>query len=291
MRGSIGTSAHSSRCSHGAVTRLTSPGTRLLDVACGTGQPALTAAGRANPGRVSAIDVAPEMLAVARRRAAGRGVQNIEFLRDGRRRPSVSRCQLDAVTCAYALMFCPDPVLAVSEARRVLKPGGRYVAVVWDQPANSPMLTVAGRAVAQFFPRNPRRRTRRARFASPTRATWKRRCGPAGWKISTSIRAHSRPRSRRPPSTGGCSPRWRPASKQGRHNVGGQISSSSRRLWKRALRRTLMTACCGCRRRRVVPSAAPECADHRRAGSSIVSASAAPADCISRAARSASPGF
>jgi len=131
------------------------PGMRLLDVASGSGQPAFTAARRVDPGRVTAIDMAPEMLAVARRRAAERGVQNVEFLEmdgDSLRFPDAS---FDAVTCAYALMFCPDPVQAVLEARRVLKPGGRYVAVVWDQPANSPMLTIAGRAVGQFFPPQP----------------------------------------------------------------------------------------------------------------------------------------
>ena len=48
----------------------------------------------------------------------------------------------DAVTNAYGLMFCPDPQLAVSEAYRVLKTGGRFAVATWDEPSNSPFFTV-----------------------------------------------------------------------------------------------------------------------------------------------------
>jgi ubiquinone/menaquinone biosynthesis C-methylase UbiE len=131
------------------------PGMRVLDLACGSGQPALAAAARVAPGRVTAIDLAPEMVAVASRRAVERKVSNVEFLEMDAEDLRFPDATFDAVTCSYVLMFCPDPVRAVSEARRVLKPGGRFTCVVWDHPSKSPMLTVAGQAVGQFFPPQP----------------------------------------------------------------------------------------------------------------------------------------
>src|SRR3990172_4931501 len=61
------------------------PGHRVLDIACGTGEPAFPAADIVGPaGYVLATDQAPEMLAVAREKAAERGLTNIEFrLADG----------------------------------------------------------------------------------------------------------------------------------------------------------------------------------------------------------------
>jgi ubiquinone/menaquinone biosynthesis C-methylase UbiE len=43
--------------------------------------------------------------------------------------------RFDAVTFTTGIMFCADPVKAVAEIRRVLKSGGRYAIVVWDEPA------------------------------------------------------------------------------------------------------------------------------------------------------------
>jgi len=145
-------------------------GDRLLDVACGSGQPALTAARRLQPGgSVVATDLAPEMLAVARRRADQAGLRNIEFREMDAEHLQLDDASFDAVTCAYCLMFCPDVERAVSEARRVLKRGGRFACVVWDDPAKSPFLTVAGGSVAKFFPaQTPGPNTPGAfRFAQP----------------------------------------------------------------------------------------------------------------------------
>src|SRR3954454_17533570 len=57
------------------------PGSRVLDVAAGYGEPALTAARQAGPdGRVIATDISAEMLAYGRRRAAAAGLGNVEFV-------------------------------------------------------------------------------------------------------------------------------------------------------------------------------------------------------------------
>jgi SAM-dependent methyltransferase len=135
---------------------LLKPGCAVLDLACGSGEPALDAARRVQPGwRVTAIDIAPEMLAVAERRAEQAGIRNIEFQGMDAENLRLPDEAFDAVTFAYGLMFCPDAVRAVAEARRVLKPGGRFAFVLWDEPAKSPFLTVAGRSLAQLFPAQP----------------------------------------------------------------------------------------------------------------------------------------
>jgi SAM-dependent methyltransferase len=56
----------------------------------------------------------------------------------------------DAVTLAFALMFSPEPVKALREARRVLKPGGHFAVCVWDEPAKNPFFTTMFGALGEF---------------------------------------------------------------------------------------------------------------------------------------------
>jgi SAM-dependent methyltransferase len=128
-------------------------GSRVLDMACGSGLPAIVAARQAGEeGRVVGIDIAPAMLEVAKRRAGEAGVTNMEFVEMDADRLRFPDSSFDAVTCAYALMFCPDALQVLREIRRVLRPGGRFAVVVWDEPAKSPFLTVGAGTVAHFFP-------------------------------------------------------------------------------------------------------------------------------------------
>ncbi len=53
------------------------------------------------------------------------------------------------------LMFCPEPVRAASEVRRVLKPGARFALAVWDVPERNPFFTSIASVVAQFVPAPP----------------------------------------------------------------------------------------------------------------------------------------
>lgn len=129
------------------------PGMRVLDLACGTGQPALAAAARVAPGgSVLAVDIAPEMVAVAARRAREAGHAQMTCREMDAERLDLPDASVDAVTCACGFMFLPDPAGALAEIRRVLKPGGRVAIGVWDDPSRSPFLTMFGQALAKVAP-------------------------------------------------------------------------------------------------------------------------------------------
>ena len=102
-------------------------GHRLLDVATGTGLVAEAALDIVGPtGHVTAVDIAPGMIEQARRRL-GDAANVVTRVEDGQAL-SFADASFDTVLCSLALMFFPDPALALAEFHRVLRPGG-YAAV------------------------------------------------------------------------------------------------------------------------------------------------------------------
>jgi ubiquinone/menaquinone biosynthesis C-methylase UbiE len=63
----------------------------------------------------------------------------------------------DIVACQFGAMFFPDKVRAYREARRVLKPGGRYLFNVWDKIADNEFADVVTESLAEAFPQDPPR--------------------------------------------------------------------------------------------------------------------------------------
>jgi len=119
------------------------PGLRVLDLASGAGQPALAIAERVGPGgEVVASDLVPQMLEGARRRAEAAGLRQLRFeTADMERLPFADRA-FDRVTCRFGIMFVPDPVQALAEARRVLVPGGRAAFMAWGPREDTTMFRV-----------------------------------------------------------------------------------------------------------------------------------------------------
>ncbi len=108
------------------------PGMRVLDVASGTGEPAISIAMLLNgTGRVVATDISPEPLQVGIQRARERGLENSEFMpADVHRLPFVDG-EFDRITCRLGVMFFADLGRALAEMHRVLKPGGRATLLAW----------------------------------------------------------------------------------------------------------------------------------------------------------------
>src|SRR5260370_10567325 len=119
------------------------PGQRVLDVATGIGEPAMTAARQVGPsGSVVAIDQAPQMLAVARERMQAAGIRTVEFVEGDAEAPSLPLAHFDAVVCRWGLMFFHDPVGARARFRNSLVPRGWLAAAIWGSPERVPMISL-----------------------------------------------------------------------------------------------------------------------------------------------------
>lgn len=133
-------SAEMGRAATDAIVDLAQPrpGLRVLDVASGTGAPALQLARRVVPdGHVTATDRSPEPLNIAAERARERGLTNISFKVADVHKLPFEDAGFDLVTSRLGVMFFADFPRALSEIRRVLKPGGRVALLAWgplDQP-------------------------------------------------------------------------------------------------------------------------------------------------------------
>lgn len=99
---------------------------RVLDVACGTGTLAVALGARV--GRVDAVDLAPEMAAIARRKADEAGLTNIVIDVQSAEQLCFPDATFDAVVLSNLLHLLAEPARALAEAKRVLKPGGRLFA-------------------------------------------------------------------------------------------------------------------------------------------------------------------
>ena len=113
-------------------------GMKVLDVACGTGEPAISLAGIVgHEGHVTALDLSPDLLQIAEERARQRALSNFSIRQADAHHLPFPDQTFDLATCRFGVMFFNDPRQALAELRRVLKPGGRACFLAWgpfDQP-------------------------------------------------------------------------------------------------------------------------------------------------------------
>jgi SAM-dependent methyltransferase len=104
------------------------PGTRILDVACGTGNTAIPAA-RAG-AVVTGVDIAPNLLEQARQRAAAENLEIVFQEGDAEELPFKDR-EFDVVITMFGAMFAPRPERVVAQLVRVCRPGGQIAMANW----------------------------------------------------------------------------------------------------------------------------------------------------------------
>ncbi|MBN8868031.1 MAG: methyltransferase domain-containing protein [Solirubrobacterales bacterium] len=134
------------------------PGSRVLDVAAGYGEPALTAALAAGPdGRVVATDISSEMLAFGRERAEEAGLGNVEFMQADASSLNFPHESLDAAVSRWGLIFEPAAEAAAERIRGFLKPGARMAISSWGEPGQVPFLAIPMRTTMERLgiPRPP----------------------------------------------------------------------------------------------------------------------------------------
>ena len=119
-------------------------GNRVLDIATGLGEPAVTAARKVGPGgKVTGIDISPGMLAIARERAKENGLEGIiEFKEADAESFDLPNSAFDAILSRWGLMFMPELPSDLKAIREALVQNGRIAAAVWANPQKVPMLSL-----------------------------------------------------------------------------------------------------------------------------------------------------
>lgn len=119
------------------------PADTVLELAGGTGDTAAALAGRV--AHVLSTDLSPEMVEAARRR----GLECVEHRVMDMQALGLPDASVDAVVCRFGLMLVPAPALALREARRVLRDGGRLAFATWAGAKRNPWATAYGPVLAE----------------------------------------------------------------------------------------------------------------------------------------------
>lgn len=121
------------------------PGMRVLDVACGTGEPGISVATLLRgSGEVVGIDISPEPLKIAAERAAQRDLTNVRFQQADAHELPFANESFHRIVSRLGLMFFAEPQRALNEMWRVLKPGGTAALLVWGPFAQPYFQTTIG---------------------------------------------------------------------------------------------------------------------------------------------------
>jgi ubiquinone/menaquinone biosynthesis C-methylase UbiE len=116
------------------------PGATVLDVSCGTGASALPAAAAVGPtGRVVGVDLAENLLTLAREKAKRLGLANVDFRQADMTALGYPDGTFDAVICVFGIFFVKEMEALTAELWRMVKPGGQLAITTWGPGLFAPM--------------------------------------------------------------------------------------------------------------------------------------------------------
>jgi SAM-dependent methyltransferase len=126
---------------------------KLLETAAGTGIVTQALAHSLSPSvEIIATDLNQPMLDHA---ATKPGMEHVKFQQADALALPFSDQSFDVVVCQFGIMFFPGRVAGMREARRVLKPGGKFLFNVWGNIADNPVMAVTVEALAKRYPAHP----------------------------------------------------------------------------------------------------------------------------------------
>jgi ubiquinone/menaquinone biosynthesis C-methylase UbiE len=128
-------------------------GERVLDVCCGTGASAIPAAQAVGPaGSVIGVDLAENLLELARTKASQYGLTNVQFESGDMTALRFEDGSFDAVVCVFGIFFVPDMEAAVRELKRVVRPSGRVAITTWGPRLFEPVNAAFWNSVREVRP-------------------------------------------------------------------------------------------------------------------------------------------
>ena len=127
------------------------PGSRIVDVGCGWGDTALTLGRKVGPdGFVLGLDCVDRFLERGRQQAAAEGLDHVRFeVADVERYPFEPT--FDLCFSRFGMMFFENPVAAMRNVRRALKPGGELMFIVWRSIEENPFFSIPKQVVLDFL--------------------------------------------------------------------------------------------------------------------------------------------
>ena len=127
-------------------------GDHVLDMASGTGEPAISIALLVGPeGSVTATDATAAMLEAAEKRAANLGLKNISFLHCPMEEIDFEENRFDAATCRFGMMHARDPLAGLRRTHHALKPGGRAAFMVHGAAELNNLWSTVHTVLAEYF--------------------------------------------------------------------------------------------------------------------------------------------